>query len=590
MASMMGFSTFGVKEESAEEKQAREAKLLEKRKRSFQSVDESKATSSSTTHMTVDNDDNADGQAEEQSEEEDDDDQSTLGMPISHEVTLQHGTKPVSALTLDPNGSRLVTGGYDYQLKLWDFNGMDAALRAFRSTEPHEGYPIRALAFSATGDKILVCTGKAQPKVVDRDGTDISECLRGDIYIYDSAKTHGHVALVNSGSWHPKEKTWFLTGSTDSTVRVWDVDDHKKSRLVGKCRSKTGRRVAVNTCQISRDGKLLVAGCEDGAIHLFRVSKTVIRHKTQMQEAHEGGEVTCVAFARDSDRIVSRGTDGTVKMWTASKLKSPTLVAKDLPCFYNCTDVVWSPDEKFILTGTSGSDDFQGALVILRAKNLQPAYRVGVGCRGVLRVLWHLKINQIVLGCADGNVKVLFDPVKSDRGAKLCATRAPRKADPLDMQFGNLNSAALDPYMMEEMRKGGWMEKRSAGARKAMMRKDAVASRMPERPIESERGVGKQGRTLSYSGSISQYVAKRAAYDPTRDSDPREALLKYADVAETDPQFVNKAYSETQPKTLYNFEALEQEEDKEKPDDKKPKYDPEYKKKQYIGSRNRFEE
>jgi hypothetical protein len=45
-----------------------------------------------------------------------------------------------------------------------------------------------------------------------------------------------------------------------------------------------------------------------------------------------------------------------------------------------------------------------------------------------------------------------------------------------------------------------------------MQRKDAVASRMPERPIVSERGVGKQGRTLSYSGSISQYVAKRAAY------------------------------------------------------------------------------
>ena len=45
-----------------------------------------------------------------------------------------------------------------------------------------------------------------------------------------------------------------------------------------------------------------------------------------------------------------------------------------------------------------------------------------------------------------------------------------------------------------------------------MQRKDAVATRMPERPIVSERGVGSQGRTLSYSGSISQYVAKRAAY------------------------------------------------------------------------------
>jgi hypothetical protein len=32
------------------------------------------------------------------------DEQSTLGMPISHEVTLKHGDKPVSAIALDPNG------------------------------------------------------------------------------------------------------------------------------------------------------------------------------------------------------------------------------------------------------------------------------------------------------------------------------------------------------------------------------------------------------------------------------------------------------------------------------------------------------
>lgn len=45
-------------------------------------------------------------------------------------LELQHGLKPVSALGLDPNGSRMVTGGYDYQVALWDFAGMDATFRA----------------------------------------------------------------------------------------------------------------------------------------------------------------------------------------------------------------------------------------------------------------------------------------------------------------------------------------------------------------------------------------------------------------------------------------------------------------------------
>ena len=36
------------------------------------------------------------------------------------------------------------------------------------------------------------------------------------------------------------------------------------------------------------------------------------------------------------------------------------------------------------------------------------------------RVLWHLKINQIVIGCTDGCVKVFFDPKKSNKCAAAC--------------------------------------------------------------------------------------------------------------------------------------------------------------------------
>ena len=44
--------------------------------------------------------------------------------PVSHEVVLEHGNKPVSALCMDPSGARVVTGGYDYEVQFWDFGGM----------------------------------------------------------------------------------------------------------------------------------------------------------------------------------------------------------------------------------------------------------------------------------------------------------------------------------------------------------------------------------------------------------------------------------------------------------------------------------
>lgn len=51
----------------------------------------------------------------------------------------------VSALGLDPSGARLITGGYDYDVRFWDFAGMDASLQAFRSLQPCEWYILMPL-------------------------------------------------------------------------------------------------------------------------------------------------------------------------------------------------------------------------------------------------------------------------------------------------------------------------------------------------------------------------------------------------------------------------------------------------------------
>ena len=44
-------------------------------------------------------------------------------IPHSHEVSLAHGDKAITSLALDPSGSRVISGGADYELKFWDFAG-----------------------------------------------------------------------------------------------------------------------------------------------------------------------------------------------------------------------------------------------------------------------------------------------------------------------------------------------------------------------------------------------------------------------------------------------------------------------------------
>ena len=63
--------------------------------------------------------------------------------PITHEVALKDHTKVISAIGLDPSGARLVSGSHDYDLKLWDFGGMDLRCKPFKSWEPAGSYYVR---------------------------------------------------------------------------------------------------------------------------------------------------------------------------------------------------------------------------------------------------------------------------------------------------------------------------------------------------------------------------------------------------------------------------------------------------------------
>ena len=145
-------------------------------------------------------------------------------LPIGHKVVLNHGSKTISALAIDPAGARLVTGSFDYEIKMFDFNGMDSNKRAFRSLTPFECHQIRSCAFSCSGDQILICSGSAQAKIFDRDGHELFECCKGDQYLADMARTKGHTSMLNCGVWNPKVKNEFLTCSYDGTLRTWVSD------------------------------------------------------------------------------------------------------------------------------------------------------------------------------------------------------------------------------------------------------------------------------------------------------------------------------------------------------------------------------
>ncbi|XP_060097013.1 WD repeat-containing protein 70-like [Heteronotia binoei] len=506
------------------------------------------------------------GYNEEEEEEEegtmqDEDEHPVKKIPDSHEITLHHGTKTVSALGLDPSGARLITGGYDCNVRFWDFAGMDASLQAFRSLQPCECHQIRSLQYSSTGDVILVVSGNAQAKVLDRDGFPIMECVKGDQYIVDMANTKGHMAMLNSGCWHPKIQEEFVTCSNDGTVRTWDVNHDKKHKEVFKARSAQGQRAVPTSCTYSREGKLIAAGCQDGSIQIWDRNMN-LHTKFHCRQAHAPGtDTSCLTFSYDGLALASRGGDDTLKIWDIRQFKTPLNSVTGLPSFFPMTDCCFSPDDKLLVTGTSvKKGGGHGKLLFFERETLKEVHEIDVTDASVVRCLWHPKLNQIMVGTGNGLAKVYYDPLKSQRGAKLCVVKTTRKGRQAETLA---QDSIITPHALPMFREPC---QRSTKKQLEKDRLDPLKSHKPE-PLVA--GPGRGGRVGSHGRTLSSYIVKNIALRKTDDSNPREAILRHAKEAEESPYWVSPAYSKTQPTPVFAKVDSDEGETDDKPEGKK---------------------
>eukprot|EP00743_Colponemidia_sp_Colp-15_P009177 GILK01010013.1.p1 GENE.GILK01010013.1~~GILK01010013.1.p1 ORF type:complete len:569 (+),score=120.33 GILK01010013.1:113-1708(+) len=476
-------------------------------------------------------------------------------LPVTHEAELKGHSKTITALALDPSGSRLLTGSNDYTVKMWDFAGMHSDMRSFRSIEPHENHQVQALSFSPTGAEWLVCTGNAQAKLYDRDGKDIMTCVKGDMYISDMTFTKGHTHSLTGGQWHPSNREQFITSSLDGTVRVWDttakpvgVDFELPQKHVLKARNGRGLKTAVYCCCYSPDGGYIGAGCEDGSLQLWQNRNSFQKADVTIREAHRvGSETSSVKFFSDNRRVLSRGGDDTLKIWDIRNASRPIKVWEDLPNHILQTEVTLSPDEQLILTGTSvKKNEGNGVLVMIDAESLEKVSQIGVSDSSVVRILWHPKINQILIGSADAKVHMLYDPTLSDKGAMLFVGRKSRQKREEDLQFGSI------PIMLPNEMDYVDDDDTSSARQRVRARKDPIRSKKP--PLQVQ---GPGGGKVAGPRSMTQFIMQEMYRQDIGVEDARAEFLKHAKAAEENPQYVTKAYTKTQPKPIFDYSQYE---------------------------------
>ncbi|KAI3622664.1 transcription factor [Moniliophthora roreri] len=490
---------------------------------------------------------------------DDEDDSDLPQFPITHELLLKDHTKVVSALALDPSGARVASGSHDYDCKLWDFGGMTMDAKPFKSWEPAGSYHIHDIKYSNDGQKFLVVSGTTQAKLYDRDGEELATFIKGDPYIRDMKHTAGHVGEVTSCCWHPRDSQIFITSSADSTIRIWDAENKRKQKSVIVVKSKErGARTKVISCAYSPDGGLIAGVCLDGAFHMWNTNSNFVRPNLSIEGAHaKQSETGSTVFSVDGRTVLTRGGDDTVKLWDIRSFKKPVAVRDDLATLYPNTNAVFSPDEKYIITGAGATQKGRkGRLMFVSKESLETVKELEVNSTPV-RVFWHSKINQqIVTGLSSGQICVLYSPTTSLNGAKLVLNKGPpRKVTVEDMSDALAAPAILTPHALPMFRDGDGIA-RGSKRKRDKDRMDPRKSRRPELPVT---GPGKGGRV---GASATQHIVQNLVRDTTRDEDPREALLKYAKAGDEDPQWT-AAWRQNQPKPVF-AEVPEQEEEEEK--------------------------
>ncbi|TPP67347.1 Gastrulation defective protein 1 like protein [Fasciola gigantica] len=500
-------------------------------------------------------------------------------LPICDELTLCHGNKPLTALAVDPAGARIATGGLDFDVRLWDFGGMDTSCRPFKTIRPCEEHQIKHLEFSPSGEYLLAISGSAQAQVITRDGEPVCFTNKGFQYITDPASAKGHTHGLHWGCWHPLDSSKFLTCSQDCTLRIWDVNDAETllnetkiptHKSVLRPRNAQGRKVTPTTCSYSRDGQHITTGCQDGSIQMWDTRKPLVNTSQVIRTAHApNSTITCIAWSWDARQLASRCTDDSLKLWDARALtKGPVLIERDLPVLFEQTEVAFSANDHLILTGVSAprGDAKAGSINFYRRDNFKLIDRVHPGHGSVIRVLWHHRINQVFCASSDGTANVLYDPRCSHNGALMCANRQPSSSR---RRLG-AGEAFIKPYLLmynEDSVRVARKNKKLLNAPQieaqiAMAAANAVtqSERQAASQVENEKSrlrVPKLEEKLGNRvGSLHQYmvqqiVLQRNEAEERAEKDIRGAILRHADKAKAEP-FWTKAYLKTQPNPVFH--------------------------------------
>ncbi|KAI5780879.1 WD40-repeat-containing domain protein [Geopyxis carbonaria] len=252
---------------------------------------------------------------------------------------------PIMPSEKDPNNydpEKGEIGGYG--------NGAECRIQVTQKMV-HEGEVNKARYMPQKPDLIATMCADGNVLVFDRtkhpiDPVDTTKCI-------PQMTLAGHLKEGYGLAWNPHKEGTLLTGSEDSTVRLWDITAYTKSNTTLTAKSIYTHHTAIvndvsfHPCHDALFGSV----SDDRTLQIVDVRSSDLTKASHKVTAHSDA-VNCIAFNQASDYVIATGSaDKTVALWDLRnlKLKLHSLQGHNA----DVNGLSWHPHEESVLASSS---------------------------------------------------------------------------------------------------------------------------------------------------------------------------------------------------------------------------------------------
>ena len=276
-----------------------------------------------------------------------------------------------------------------------------------------------------------------------------------------------------------------------------------------------------------------MACCEDGSYLVFSDKNKYSLPEVAYRSPYKY-EVTALECMRDGFKFLTRSQDNTMRLFDIRKLDRPSYTWFELNNNSLHTSICFSPDEKYILTGSSNTKNEPGCLHFINSIDYSEIARVPLTDNKVTALVWNERVNQLFVGVGN-TIRVFFDPKLSKGGVMHCIGRGYKKVTADDVQY---ERPIMTPHALPMFNKDSRYKRKNMET----VRTDSKLSSKPEMPLT---GPGKGGKVAGPTTITQNLMRLVHSIDYSNREDPVEAIKRYAKEAEENPVYIDTAYKVT---------------------------------------------